>query len=81
MARPRKLSEIRLLYCGWAGFGQIFRSFSFNSQHYLPQMMEEFDSNLHNFVTITNLGQPPRNIVECGPSIGWWSLKTMLLID
>ena len=25
---PRSLSEIRLIYCGWGGFGQIFRSFS-----------------------------------------------------
>ena len=27
----RSLSKTRLIYCGCAGFGQIFRSFSFNS--------------------------------------------------
>jgi len=26
----RRLSEIRLIYCGCAGFGQILRSFSLN---------------------------------------------------
>ncbi len=30
-AKPRSLSEIRLIYYGCAGFGQIFRSFSLNS--------------------------------------------------
>ncbi len=28
---PRSLSQIRLIYCGCTGFGQIFRSFSLNS--------------------------------------------------
>ena len=28
---PRSLSEIRLIYCGCTGCGQIFRSFSLNS--------------------------------------------------
>ncbi len=29
--RSKSLSEIRMIYCGCAGFGQIFRSFSLNS--------------------------------------------------
>ncbi len=58
----RSLSKIRLLYCGCTGFGQIFRSFSFNSHHYSPQTIEKSDSNQHNLVTIANLGQAPR---EC----------------
>ena len=50
---------MRLLYCGGAGFGQIVRSFSFNSHHYSPQTIKKSDSNLHNLVTITHREQPP----------------------
>ena len=57
--QARRLSEIRLIYCGCAGFGQILRSFSFNRPHYSPQTIEQSDSNRHNLVTITTLGQPP----------------------
>jgi len=59
----RSLSKIRLIYCGCAGFGQIFRSFSLNSHHYSPQTIEKSDSNQHNLVTIANLGQAPRHFV------------------
>ncbi len=55
----RSLPKIRLIYCGFAGFGQIFRSFSFNSHHYSPQTVQKSDSNQHNLVTITNLRQAP----------------------
>jgi len=58
--QSRSLSKIRLIYCGCAGFGQIVRSFSFNSHHYSPQTIEESDSNQHNLVTIAYLGQAPR---------------------
>jgi len=51
-----------LIYCGCARFGQIVRSFSFNSHHSSPQMIEKSASNRHNLVTITNLGQPPKPI-------------------
>jgi len=60
----RSLSEIRLIYYGCAGFGQIFRSFSFNSPHYSPQMIKKSDSNLHNLATIANLGQAPSESLE-----------------
>ena len=58
-ALPRSLSEIRLIYCGGAGFGHIFRSFSLNSPNYSPQTIEKFVSNRHHLVTITNFGQTP----------------------
>ncbi len=51
---------MRLIDDGCAGFGQILRSFSFNRPYYSPQTIEQSDSNRHNLVTITNLGQPPR---------------------
>ena len=53
----RRLSKIRLIYDDCAGFGQIFRSFSFNSPHYSPQTIKTSDSNQHILVTIANLGQ------------------------
>ncbi len=31
LIQSRSLSKIRRIYCGYAGFGQIFRSFSLNS--------------------------------------------------
>ncbi len=52
-----------LIYYNCAGFGQILRSFSFNRPHYSPQTIEQSDSNRHNLVTITNLGQPPSQVV------------------
>ncbi len=52
---------MRLIYDGCAGFGRILRSFSFNRPHYSPHTIEKPDSNRHNLVTITNLGQPPRH--------------------
>jgi len=33
-ASCRSLSKIRRIYCGCAGFGQIFRSFSLNSPNH-----------------------------------------------
>ncbi len=54
---------MRLIYYGCAGFGQIFRSFSFNRPHYSPHTIETSDSNQHNLVTITHLGQPPSGLV------------------
>ncbi len=50
---------MRLIYCVCAGFGQISRSFSFNSPHYSPQTIEKSASNRPNLVTITHLGPPP----------------------
>ncbi len=67
----RSLSKIRLIYCGCAGFGQIFRSFSFNSHHYSPQTINTSDSNQHNLVTIANLGQAP----IAGIHEAWYGLK------
>ena len=55
----RSLSKIRLIYCGCAGFGQIFRSFSLNRTHDSPQTIETSDSNQHTLATIANLGQAP----------------------
>ena len=62
LGAPRSLSKIRPIYCGCAGFGQIFRSFSLNSHNYSPQTIETSDSNQHPLVTIANLGQAPRKI-------------------
>ena len=62
----RSLSEIRLICCGCAGFGQIFRSFSFNRPHYSPQTIETSDSNQYTLVTIANLGQAPRFSMASG---------------
>jgi len=62
---PRSLSQIRQIYCGCAGFGQIFRSFSLNSPNYSPQTIETSDSNQHPLVTIANLGQAPHKIKKC----------------
>ncbi len=56
----RSLSKIRLIDCGCAGFGQIFRSFSLHSHHYSPHTIEQSDSTQHNLVTFANLGQAPR---------------------
>ena len=61
----RSLSQIRRIYCGCAGFGQIFRSFSLNSHHYSPQTIEISDSNQTTLVTIANLGQAPHKIKKC----------------
>ena len=58
----RSLSKIRRIYCGCAGFGQIFRSFSLNRPHYSPQTIEKSDSNQHTLATIANLGQAPRTV-------------------
>jgi len=60
----KRLFEIRFIYCGCAGFGQILRSFLLNSPHYSPQTIEKSDSNQHNLVTITNLGQLPRATIS-----------------
>jgi len=62
LGAPRSLSKIRRTYCGCAGFGQIFRSFSLNSHNYSPQTIETSDSTQHPLVTIANLGQAPRKI-------------------
>ena len=59
-ASSRSLSKIRRIYCGCAGFGQIFRSFSLNRPNYSPQTIETSDSNQHPLATIPNLGQAPR---------------------
>ncbi len=59
----RRLSEIRLIYDGCAGFGPILRSFSFNRPHYSPHTIEQSDSTRHNLVTITHLGQPPSRLL------------------
>ena len=61
----RSLSKIRRIYCGCAGGGQIFRSFSLHSPNYSPQTIETSDSNQHPLVTIANLGQAPRKIKKC----------------
>ena len=50
---------MRLIYCGCAGFGQIPRSFSFNSPHYSPQTIKTSDSNQPILATIAYLGQAP----------------------
>ena len=39
---------------------RFFRSFSFHSSRYAPQTIETFDSNQHDLVTITYLGQALR---------------------
>jgi hypothetical protein len=54
-AMARSLSEIRLIYCGCAGIGQILRSFSFNSHHYSPQAIKKSNSSQPDLVTIANL--------------------------
>ena len=41
-------------------FGQISRSFSLNSHHYSPQMIEKSDSKWLSLATAPILGQPPR---------------------
>ncbi len=62
---------MRLIDDGCAGFGQILRSFSFKRPHSSPHTIEQSDSNRHNLVTITNLGQPPREFSGNGPlSVG-----------
>jgi len=53
------VSKIRRIYCGCAGFGQIFRSFLLNRHHYSPQTIETSDSNQHPLATISNLVQAP----------------------
>ena len=53
------LSEFRLICYACAGFGQIFRSFSFNSLNYSPQTIEISDSNQHPLATIAKHGQAP----------------------
>ncbi len=42
-------------------FGQISRSFSLNSHHYSPQMIEKSDSKRLSLATAPILGQPPRD--------------------
>ncbi len=42
-------------------FGQISRSFSLNSHHYSPQMIEKSDSKRLSLATAPILGQPPRS--------------------
>ncbi len=64
-ASSRSLSKIRWIYCGCTGFGQIFRSFSFNRQYYSPPTIETSDPTQHPLVTIANLGQAPRKIKKC----------------
>jgi hypothetical protein len=49
---PRSLSDLGLIYCGKAGFGQIFRSFSLNSYGYSPQTIEKSASNRLSLATI-----------------------------
>jgi len=65
LCAPGSLSNIRQIYCGCAGFGQIFRSFSLNSHHYSHQTIETSDSTQHPLVMIANLGQAPRKIKKC----------------
>ena len=62
--------RVRRIYCGRAGFGQIFRSFSLNRHHYSPQTIETSDSNQHPLATIPNLGQAP------GPT--WQNKKSLI---
>ncbi len=40
-------------------FGQISQSFSLNSHHYPPQMIEKSDSKRLSLATASILGQPP----------------------
>ena len=63
---PRSLPEIRLIYYGCAGFGQILRSFLFNRPHYSPQTIGKSDSNQYTLVTIANLGPAPRFSMASG---------------
>ncbi len=42
---PRSLSDLGLIYCEKAGFGQSSRSFSLNSDGYSPQTIETSASN------------------------------------
>jgi hypothetical protein len=56
---PRSLSDLRLIYCGKADIGQIFRSFSSNSDGYSPQTIEKFDSIPLSLVTIAQVRQAP----------------------
>ena len=67
----RSLSEIRLIYCGCAGFGQIFRSFSFNSPHYSPQTIEKSASNQRPLVTSPYLGKAPEPYNGSIKKRGW----------
>jgi hypothetical protein len=48
----RSLSDLGLIYCGKAGFGQISRSFSLNSYGYSPQTIEKSASNRLSLPTI-----------------------------
>ncbi len=45
-------------------FGQISRSFSLNSHHYSPQIIEKSDSKGLSLATAPILGQPPSNLLE-----------------
>jgi len=67
----RRLSQIRLIYCGCAGVGKVFRSFSIHRPNYSPQTIEKSASIQHNLLTITNLRRPP--IESCSSKIflGW----------
>jgi hypothetical protein len=49
---PRSLSDLGLIYCGKAGFGQISRSFSLNSYGYSPQTIEKSASNRLSLATL-----------------------------
>jgi hypothetical protein len=48
----RSLSDLGLIYCGKAGFGQISRSFSLNSYSYSPQTIGKSASNRLSLATI-----------------------------
>ncbi len=56
----RSLSQIRLIYCGGAGFGQIFRSFSLNSPTIRLKRSKHLTQTSTPSPTIPNLGQAPR---------------------
>jgi len=72
----RSLSKIRRIYCGCAGCGQIFRSFSLNRPHYSPQTIEKSDSNQRTLATIANLGQAPRSLAKIGVCLTKsWSIR------
>ncbi len=43
-------------------FGQIYRSFSLNSHHYSPQMIEKSDSKWLSLTTASILGQAPSRV-------------------
>ena len=80
-ASSRSLSKIRRIYCGCAGFGHIFRSFSLNSHYYSPQTIETSDSNQHPLVTIANLGPAPRRTWQNKKSLFTTEVTTTFFIS